>query len=221
MHIRRNHPADRDVARAWGDRQEETRRHDHPQDLIEADPRSSGNGLACCIELDPIKRRQLDHGAVFQLGGIAVGAAQTAGDQRPRRCTTHQLLQLLHAAGLHHLGRHWIGAPPTHQGARLALEAGGESCHHSLEATEAGRRRTSSISGAHHQGRYSMPRLFGRRSRSRATDSGLAHRAGGALPTVIGVAMNPALMIRTENGLPWQRSSRPSQNAVSAALAAP
>ena len=66
-----------------------------------------------------------------------------------------------------------------------------------------------------------MPRLLGRRSRSRATDSGLAHSAGGALPTVIGVAMKPALMIRTENGLPWQRSSNPSHNAVSAALAAP
>jgi hypothetical protein len=33
--------------------------------------------------------------------------------------------------------------------------------------------------------------------------------------------MNPALMIRIANASPWQRSSNPSHNAMSAALAAP
>jgi hypothetical protein len=66
----------------------------------------------------------------------------------------------------------------------------------------AGRTRISRINGDHHQGKYSIPRLFGRRNKSRATDSGLAHRASGAFPIVIGVAMKPALMMRTAKGLP-------------------
>ena len=85
----------------------------------------------------------------------------------------------------------------------------------------AGIARTKSINGDHHQGRYSIPLLFGRLSKARAMYSGLAQRIGGAFPTVMGVAMKPALMMRTAKGLPWQRSSKPSHRVVSAALAAP
>ena len=51
-----------------------------------------------------------------------------------------------------------------------------------------------------------MPRLLRLCSRSWAADAGLVQSAGGALSTVIGVAMKPALMIRTANGLPRQLS---------------
>ena len=81
VHIGGNRSAHRDVAGAGGDRQEEARRHDHPQDLIQAYPSPSRDRAAGGIQLDPIKGRQLDHRAVFELGCIPVGAAQTPGDQ--------------------------------------------------------------------------------------------------------------------------------------------
>ena len=140
------------------------------------------------------------------------------------RGAAHQILQLPHGAGLHHLGGDGVGAAPAAQRSgfsRGACRQGVGPKAQSLEAMEARRKRISRIKGNHHQGRYSLPRRLGQRSGSRATDSGLAQRADGGLPTFIRVAMKPALMIRTANGLQWQRSSNPSHNAVRAALATP
>ena len=89
-------PPHRDVAGAGGNRQEEAGRHDHPQDLIQAYPGPGRDGAAGRIQLDPIKGRQLDHRAVFELGCIPVGAALAPGNQRAGRSTAHKLLQLLH-----------------------------------------------------------------------------------------------------------------------------
>ena len=81
VHIGGNRSAHRDVAGAGGNGQEEAGRHEHTQDLIQAHPSPSRDRAAGGIQLDPIKGRQLDHSAVFELSGIAIGAAEAPGDQ--------------------------------------------------------------------------------------------------------------------------------------------
>jgi hypothetical protein len=66
-----------------------------------------------------------------------------------------------------------------------------------------------------------MPRLLRLWSLSWAADAGLVQSAGGALSTVIGVAMKPALMIRTANGLPRQSSDCRQTGAFTATLTMP
>ncbi len=73
----------------------------------------------------------------------------------------------------------------------------------------------------HHHGKYSMPRRFGLLSKIFATKLASMQSNLGALPIVMRDFMNPALIIRIENGLCIHLSNKPSQNVVKAALAAP
>ena len=115
MHISSDRSADRDIACAGGDGKKKASRHNFAQDLIEADAGSRCEDPPRPIQNDPIEGRKLNHSAVAELSGIAIGATQTSSDQGLGAGVADKLLHLLDRVGLNDLRGAWIGASPTGQ----------------------------------------------------------------------------------------------------------
>ena len=143
--------AHRDHAGARCHRHEPAVRHEGTHHRVEARASADMRGARCRIEFDAVHRRQIQDRRATGLSGIAIGAAESSGEDAPRTCVADRCTNVVDSAHASHDAGTRCRSSPAGQGL--------------LTFTQAQRRiRAGRIDNCHD---IRLPKRQGRRGRAR------------------------------------------------------
>src|SRR5581483_6878354 len=104
------------LARAVRHRYEPTQRHDRAHQVVEADAGVEGDDAGVEVQgADPCQLGHVEYEPASVLGGVAVAAPQAAGNGAPGWEPFEQVVDVLGALRVGHVGPGWRGAPPSRE----------------------------------------------------------------------------------------------------------